>query len=90
MGLESDEDEVFNGMMPVKSSLRPVLRRPRVSSAGRGEMVLVCERVLGLVGVAEWMIVLRDVSDRARMGERRGRKLPGELVAGPDDVDVES
>lgn len=40
--------------------------------------------------VAECMIVLSDVSERARMGDRRGRKLPGELVAGPIEDELAS
>jgi len=76
--------------MPVKSSLSPVSRRLRrigrsfeVEAAG-GEPDDF-ERVLGVNG-AECIILLsvvREVSDRARIGERRGRKFPGEDVAGP-------
>jgi hypothetical protein len=53
------------------------------SEGGEGEMIELVERVLGVCddAEAEWMMelsVLSDVSDRARIGERRGKKLPGE------------
>jgi hypothetical protein len=34
--------------------------------------------------------VVSEVSDLARIGERRGKKLPGELVAGPECAEGES
>jgi hypothetical protein len=85
-------------MIPVKSSLSPVSRRLRRmgrlfdgTTAG-GEPDDEFERVLG-VYEAEWMMLLsvvREVSDRARIGERRGKKLPGDPVAGPRCVEGES
>lgn len=95
----------LRGMIPVKSSLSPVFRRPwctgrslseaEVTDSEGGEMVEVVERVLGVRGEAEaeWMMelsVVSDVSDRARMGERRGRKLPGDPEAGPMWADESS
>lgn len=88
-------------MIPAKSSFNPVSRRLRrmgrslvgmVAGGELAEVVEVVESVLGVYG-AEWIILLNvvsEVSDRARMGERRGRKFPGEPVAGPRCVEGES